>query len=184
MSSLNSGQTPALIWGMPTRRKWMVSGWTSMDPNQAQTVHSICSSYAHPVWEPHWSQPWHGRWQCPLSTHFAIFFTPLRKQRNWGRSGSALSHSELSNAITAEINCSLAWVNQFKLTFSKCFCSTNSSNIVRVQRPGDRALSSRLMILNFFSLTIPGLDDPLGILQNLLISSDPPEVSPSETVLF
>lgn len=37
---------------------------------------------------------------------------------------------------------------------------------------------------DFSSLTIPDLDDPLGLLQDLLISSDLPEVSPSETVLF
>lgn len=68
--------------------------------------------------------------------------------------------------------------------FQVCLCSTHSSSVVRVQRPGDTAVSSPFMILNFFSLTIPGLDDPLGILQDLLISSDLPEVSPSETVLF
>ena len=35
----------------------------------------------------------------------------------------------------------------------------------------------------FFSLIIPDLDDLLCILQDLLISSDLPEVSPSDTVL-
>lgn len=126
MKSLSPGQAPELIWGVPTRGKWAASGGAGTDPNQAQTIHGVCSSCAHPVWEPRWVQPRRGRWQRPLSAHLAIFVTPPRKQLNRGRSWSTLSYPDLSNGIIAEtkVSHSLALTNQFKLTFSECVSQT------------------------------------------------------------
>lgn len=92
-------------------------GWAGRDPNQAQTVPSICSSCAFPVWEPCWSQPWHN-W-CILSTECPFCHLFHCSQRNWKGPGSVLPRSEWNNGITAETKVihSLALMFAFEFLF-------------------------------------------------------------------